>query len=154
MTEAPTCPPLNDGRTLHHAAPARVGELVTSFFDLCQKESITTPKRELSGREALLIRSGNAGRVCYLPRRPKLDWTNRLSCSCTSSVIPVNLIEMPKPGRRLTTIPLTASLLSFTQTMSFSRLFSLGRADISTKQPPTLRLVTSTRTCPSAPSID
>ncbi len=54
---------------------------------------------------------------------------------------------------RLTTIPLIASLLSFTQTMSFSRLFSLGRADISTKQPPTLRLVTSTRTNPSAPSI-
>src|SRR5450756_665628 len=50
----------------------------------------------------------------YAICREDPSWTgqNRLSCSCTSSVISVNLIEMPKPGRRLTTIPLTASLLS------------------------------------------
>src|SRR5438128_9275423 len=46
-----------------------------------------------------------------------------------------------------------ASLVSPAQTMIFNRPLSGGRVGIATKQPPTLMLVTDTRTRASEPSI-
>src|SRR6266852_7706965 len=60
----------------------------------------------------------------------------------------VNLMEMPKPGRRPATAPWMTSLASSVQTMSFSRPLSGGRVGIATKHPPTLMSVTDTRTGP------
>ena len=60
---------------------------------------------------------------------------------------------MPKAGRRLTTTPCMASLVSFAQTTIFSRPVSGGRVGISTKHPPSLMFLTSPRTRASEPCI-